>query len=184
MSAERVAHPAGDQGLGVLVAPSPRRLGPYRHRLATVAIVGGTATQRGHVARTFHTESPLRGGPFVAVDCHTDREPLRMALRAWTVAGGGPHTNPLFAAEEGTLYLDQVEDVPPDTQPSLLALVRRLQGGLVDEAGWPCAGRLVVGNPRALSAVVSEGYFDPALSDAIDDVRVELEPTAAALRSG
>ena len=107
-----------------------------------------------------------------------------MALRAWASAGSSSPTNPFREAEEGTLYLERVEDVPPDTQPLLLALALRLQGDRVGGIEWPCAGRLVVGNPRPLAAVVSEGRFDPALDDALDKVRVELGPGVTAVGSG
>ncbi|MGH2668257.1 MAG: sigma 54-interacting transcriptional regulator [bacterium] len=142
-------------------------------------IIGGTVFQRGRVARTFHMEGPLRAGAFVGVDCGADRDRLAIALRAWAASGSDSPTNPFREAEEGTLFLDGVEDVPPDTQPFLLALALRLQGEPVGGAGWPCAGRLVVGNPRPLSLAVSEGRFDPALHDALDKVRVDLGPAIA-----
>jgi sigma-54 dependent transcriptional regulator, acetoin dehydrogenase operon transcriptional activator AcoR len=149
-----------------------------------VLIIGGTVAQRDRVARTFHSESPLRAGPFVLVDCGTDRDRLRVALRAWSAPGSSGPTNPLREAEEGTLYLERVEDVPPDTQPLLLALALRLQGELVGGTGWPCAGRLVAGNPHPLTVAVSEGRFDPALHDALDKVRVDLGPDVATVGSG
>jgi len=74
--------------------------------------------------------------------------------------------------------------VSPDTQPLLLALALRLQGESVGGGGWPCAGRLVVGNPRLLSVAVSEGRFDPALHDALDKVRVHLGPGVATVGRG
>ena len=147
-------------------------------------IIGGTVFRREQVARTFHRESPLGGGAFVGVDCGTDQARLRIALRAWTAAGSPSPRNPYQEAEEGTLYLERVEDVPPDTQPFLLALALRLQGEPVGGGGWTCAGRLVVGNPRPLSAAVSEGRFDPALDDALDTVRVDLGPGVAVAGRG
>lgn len=142
-------------------------------------IIGGTVLQRDRVARTFHHESPLRAGPFVSVDCGADQDRLRHALRAWTSSGNGSPTNPLREAEEGTLYLERVEELPPDTQSSLLALALRLQGEPIAETGWPCAGRLVVGSPHPLTVAVSEGRFDPGLYDALGKVQVDLGPEVA-----
>lgn len=142
-------------------------------------IIGGNVLQRDRVARTFHHESPLRAGAFVSVDCGADQDRLRHALRAWTSSGSSSPTNPFREAEEGTLYLDRVEDLPPDTQPSLLALALRLQGESIAETGWPCAGRLVVGNPHPLTVAVSEGRFDPGLYDALGKVQVDLGPEVA-----
>lgn len=140
--------------------------------------------QRDRVARTFHNESPLRSGPFVSVDCDADQERLRQALRRWTPAEGAPPSSPFQEAEEGTLFLERVEYVPPDTQGLLLSLARRLQGEANVEAGWPCAGRLVVGNPRPLEVAVSESRFDPSLHDALAKVQVDLGPGAAPLGRG
>jgi len=140
--------------------------------------------QRDRVARTFHNESPLRAGPFVSVDCGADQDRLRQALRAWTSSGSSSPTNPFQDAEEGTLYLERVEDMPPDTQPFLLALALRLQGELIGETGWPCAGRLVAGNPHPLTVAVSEGRFDPCLYDALGKVQVDLGPGVPAAGRG
>ena len=180
MAQARGSHPAGEPGEGGPLLPTPGITGPRRQNLTNVLIIGGTATQREQVARTFHRESPLRAGSFVRVDCGADPDTLRSALQAWRTAGGGSHTNPLAATETGTLYLDGVEELPPDTQPLLLALANRLQGEPTGTAERPCAGRLVTGNPRGLSQAVVEGRFDRALSDALDKVRVDLGPPAAA----
>lgn len=144
-------------------------------------VVGGTAERRDQVARAFHQESPLRAGAFVRADCARDEEPLRVVLEEWTATNPSPvetGTNPFRPAEHGTLYLDPVERLSADTQRLLLALARRLHGEPVGQADRPCAGRLVTGNPRGLAEAVSEGRFIAALYDALDKVRVELEPEA------
>jgi len=177
------SYPARDLGGGASALSPPGRIG-RRPILTNVMIIGGTVFRREQVARTFHRESPLRGGSFVGVDCGVDRDRLRIALRVWTAGGNASPTNPLQEAEEGTLYVERVEDVLPDTQPYLLALALRLLGEPVGGGGWPCAGRLVVGNPRPLSVAVSEGRFDPALHDALDKVRVHLGPGVATVGRG
>lgn len=177
------SYPVRDAG-GAASALSPTGPVGWRPTLTNVMIIGGTVFRREQVARTFHRESPLRGGAFVGVNCGTDGNRLRVALRGWTDGGSSSRTNPLEEAEAGTLYLEQVEEVPPDTQSLLLALALRLQGEPVGGGGWRCAGRLVVGNPRPLSVAVSEGRFDPALNDALDKVRVHLGPGAAAVGRG
>lgn len=175
MSPARGSYPAGEAGGGEGAShPSPPRAGSRRHRLTHVLVIGGSGAQREEVGRTFHRESPLSAGPFVRVDCRTDVEALRQALEAWRTAGGGSHTNPLRASESGTLYLDQIEELPPDVQPLLLELAGRLQGELAGTEEWPCAGRLIAANSRSLARPVAEGRFDRALSNALDRVRVDL----------
>ena len=172
------SYPPGKAGGGGGSLPPARLIGLHRHSLTNVLIVGGTAAQRTEVARAFHRESPLFGGSFVAVDCREDEERLRVALECWTEPSETSDPNPFAAAEHGTLYLDPVEHLSPDTQRLLLGLARRLHGETLGRREKPCAGRLVVGNPRGLAEAVSEGRFLPALQDALDKVRVELEVAA------
>jgi len=158
--------------------PPARLIRLHRHSLTNVLVVGGTVQRRDQVARAFHQESPLRAGPFVSVDCTSEEDRLRSALQEWTAApttASGSDVNPYRAAEQGTLYLDPVEHLSPDTQRLLLALARRLHGEPVGDDETPCAGRLVTGNPTGLAEAVSAGRFMAALYDALDKVRVELE---------
>ena len=172
------SYPPGKAGGGGASLPPARLIGLHRHSLTNVLIVGGTAAQRAEVARAFHRESPLASGAFVTVDCRNDQERLRLALDGWAVGSDASDRNPFEAAEHGTLYLDPIEQLSPDTQRLLLGLARRLHGESVGRRDGPCAGRLVAGNPRGLAEVVSEGRFLPALQDALDKVRVELEPAS------
>jgi DNA-binding NtrC family response regulator len=158
--------------------PPSRLIGLHRHSLTNVLIIGGTAGLRAEVARAFHRESPLSAGPFVSVDCTCDENLLRAALRRWTAGDVESAPDALQAAEQGTLYLDPVDHLSPETQGLLLGLARRLQGEPLGVPQGPCAGRLVAGNPRGLGEVVAEGRFLPALHDALDKVRVELAPAA------
>jgi DNA-binding NtrC family response regulator len=176
MAGERGPNAAKRTGGGEPLPPA-RLIRLHRHSLTNVLVTGGTAALRDQVARAFHRESPLRNGAFVPLDCSQDEDRLRASLLAWTAAEHESDPNPLQAAEEGTLYLDLVERLSLDSQRLLLALARRLHGEPVGGTEGPCAGRLVVGNPRALAEAVAEGGLLPALLDAVDKVRVELDPS-------
>ena len=173
--------PPAQSTRGGAAVPPARLVRIHRHSLTNVLVVGGTAERRDQVARAFHQESPLRAGPFVNVDCTREEDRLRVALQEWTATATpaiAAEVHPYQSAEQGTLFLDHVERLSPDTQRFLLALARRLHGEAVGRPDGPCAGRLVTGNPRGLAAAVSEGRFMAALYDALDKVRVELETTA------
>lgn len=172
------SYPSREPERGESNLPPAQLIRLHRHSLTNVLIVGGTAARRDQVARAFHRESPLRAGAFVSVDCEREEDRLQAALQEWTGAARAredPGMNPFRAAEQGTLYLDSVEHLPPEAQRLLLALARRLLGDPVGAPEGPCAGRLVVGNPRGLADAVAEGTFLASLYDAIDKVRVELE---------
>jgi two-component system response regulator HydG len=174
------SYPADERARGEEPSPPTHLIRLHRHSLTNVLVIGGTVTRRDQVARSFHRESPLRGSPFVAVDCSIDEEGLRAALHEWTQpAAGEPEVNPLSAAEHGTLFLDSIERLSLETQRMLLALARRLLGEPLAKTNVPIPGRLVVGNAQPLTQAVSEGRFLAPLYDALDKVRVELEqPTS------
>jgi DNA-binding NtrC family response regulator len=168
---------SGKSGEGGGALPPARLIGLHRHSLTNVLIVGGSEALREQVARAFHRESPLGGGALAIVNCATEEDRLRAALQGWTENGGETGSNPLRAAEQGTLYVDMVEHLGLDTQRLLLALARQIQGEPAVGAQGARAGRLVVGNPRGLAELAADGRFMPALYDALDKVRVELGPS-------
>jgi DNA-binding NtrC family response regulator len=147
----------------------------HRHSLTNVVVIGGTAERRVQVARAFHRESPLRGAEFVAVDGRTDDERLMSALFAWSADVRASEPNPLGAVEHGTLFIDHVERLSPETQRLLLGLAERILRGLSAAGDVPGPGRIVAGNPQPLATAVAGGRFSDALYDALDKVRVELE---------
>ncbi len=156
------------------IRPPAQLLRLHRHGLINVLVLGGTPTLRAEVAYTFHQESPLRAGAFVPVDCVRHQPRLRRALECWVsgeVLRGSEH--PLWAAERGTLYLDPIEALTPQTQRLLLTFACRFLGNAVEATDW--VGRLVVGNPEDLSPAVAEGRFLGALYDTLDKLRVELD---------
>ena len=176
MSQKSGSFPTDEPARGEDSSPPAHLIRLHRHSLTNVLVIGGTAVRRDQVARSFHRESPLRGGAFVGVDCSIDEENLRVALHAWTQpVTGEPGGNPLGAVEHGTLFLDSVERLSLETQRMLMALARRLLGEPLAKVDVAIPGRLVVGNPRPLIQAISEGRFLAPLYDSLDKVRVELE---------
>jgi DNA-binding NtrC family response regulator len=138
-------------------------------------VLGGTDEQRLAVARAFHEASPLRGGPFVAVDCARDELRLLRALQSWLMPEDAqPGANPLRESEGGTLFLDSVACLSASTQRQLLALARRLQQDPADLQGEPGPFRLEVGNAEDLAEAVAQRSFSAALYDCLDKIRVDL----------
>jgi DNA-binding NtrC family response regulator len=88
-------------------------------------VLGGTRPHRTEVALEFHRQSPLRHGPFVVLYGERDDERLSRAL-ASRVRAGWEHavSDPLLAAEGGTLFFDSFERSSIPTQRLLLDFVR------------------------------------------------------------
>jgi DNA-binding NtrC family response regulator len=104
---------------------------------ATVLIEGESGVGKELVARHIHEHSQRRHGPFVKVDC-ASIPPERFASEFFGQAAGAlpgglrEHVGRLEQAERGTVFLDQVEEIPPALQVQLL---RPLQDATFERLG-------------------------------------------------
>ena len=143
--------------------------------LSHLLVIGGTPAERLRVARSFHDQSALRLGAFVAVNCARREPQLHQSLRQWlgfTGSAGAPH--PLWSAERGTLFLEAIGRLSHDTQHLLLQFASRELASPPERASGG-VGRLAVGCDEDPWDLVARGRFLAPLADALDKIRVELD---------
>jgi two-component system response regulator HydG len=174
-------------GLPELVggAPKMRALGrtieSLSHNQSHVLIQGESGTGKELVARAIHANSPRAAGPFVPVDCGAlpesiiESELFGHERGAFTGALGSPG---LFRmANQGTLFLDEVGEIPPPVQAKLL---RALQHKEVRPVGSPSTVpvdiRVISATHRDLAAMVADGRFRTDLFYRLNVVRIEIPP--------
>jgi two-component system, NtrC family, nitrogen regulation response regulator NtrX len=89
-----------------------------------VMITGPSGSGKEVVARLIHARSRRAGNAFVAINCAT-MEPDRIETELFGLEGGdGPRKIGLFElAHNGTLYLDEVADMPLETQGKILRVL-------------------------------------------------------------
>ena len=130
-----------------------------------VCILGETGTGKELVARTLHERSPRVSGPFVALNCAAvPAELIESELfgheRGSFTGAAGRHVGKFEQAERGTIFLDEIGDMPLAMQAKLL---RVLEEGEVERIGsdkpTTVDVRVVVATHRNLEALVKEGKF-------------------------
>ena len=130
-----------------------------------VCILGETGTGKELVARTLHERSPRSAGPFVTLNCAAvpaeliESELFGHEKGAFTGATAR-HTGKFEQAEHGTIFLDEIGDMPLPMQAKLL---RVLEEGQVERVGGDKTisvdVRVLVATHRNLEALVHDGKF-------------------------
>jgi len=130
-----------------------------------VCILGETGSGKELVARTIHDHSARAGGPFVTLNCAAvpteliESELFGHEKGAFTGAAGR-HLGKFEQAQHGTIFLDEIGDMPLHMQAKLL---RVLEENEVERVGAekPTAVdvRVLVATHRDLEAQVREGKF-------------------------
>ena len=132
---------------------------------ATVLILGETGTGKGVLAEAIHRMSKRAAEPFVVVDCSAIAPSLIESELFGHVKGAftGAHTTQpgsFVAARRGTVFLDEVGELPLSLQPKLL---RALEERMIKPVGGTDAVRLdvrvIAATNRDLRREVNQGTF-------------------------
>jgi two-component system response regulator HydG len=170
-------------------SPAMRKVGDLIGRVAdsdaNVLITGESGTGKELVARALHVRSTRGGGPFVAVNCAAVPETLLEselfghARGAFTDARQA-RTGLFVQANSGTLFLDEVGEMPLGMQPKMLrSLQERRVRPVGGNAEVPFDARLITATNRDLETEVAERRFREDLYYRINVVRIEVPPLRA-----
>lgn len=170
-----IGHSAPMQAVLELV----RQVAPAR---ATVLITGESGTGKEVVADLIHTLSPRHKGPFIKINCAAlPRELIESELfgsvkGAFTGAQGDREG--LFRqAEGGTLLLDELSEMPVDTQSKLLRVLQEKEvrpvGGRVS---YKTDCRIIAATNRRVEDAIKEGKLREDLYYRISAISIHLPP--------
>ncbi len=149
--------------------PAARRIYDFIARVApadsSVLITGETGTGKELVARAIHRNSRRASGPFVAINCATLGEALLESElfgheRGAFTGAVALKKGKLELADGGTVFLDEIGELPPALQAKLL---RALQERRFERVGGtraiPVDIRLIAATNRDLQRAISEHAF-------------------------
>ena len=149
---------------------------------STVLILGETGTGKELASRAVHDQSARSGEPFVAINCGALPENLieseLFGHRKGAFTGANEHRKGLFeVANGGSLFLDEIGELPLATQSNLL---RVLESGEIRRVGdtqpFKVDVRIICATHRDLQRMVDDGTFRQDLMFRINTFEINLPP--------
>lgn len=152
---------------------------------STVLIEGPSGSGKELLARAIHNLSPRRKQPYVVVNCGTlppnlfESELFGYKRGAFTDAKTDK-PGLITKAEGGTIFLDEIGDLPGETQVKLLRLLQEREYHPLGGVKMLRADvRVVAATNRDLSSLVSQGRFRDDLYFRLAVVRLSIPPLSA-----
>jgi len=176
---------AGDEGEMIGNSPSITQLRTLIDKIAPtnsrVLITGPAGSGKEVAARLIHAHSRRAGNAFVAINCAT-MEPDRLEAELFGVEAGdgSPRKTGLFElAHNGTLYLDEVADMPLETQGKILrVLIDQTFTRVGGQARVQVDARVICSSTRDLRAETEAGRFREDLYHRLNVVPVRIPSLA------
>jgi DNA-binding NtrC family response regulator len=169
--------------------PAMRRLFTQIDKVAktdlTVLIQGETGTGKELVAHAIHTESDRRSKPFVVVDCGALSPGLAESILFGHEKGAFTNAiarrdSPFLQAAGGTVFLDELGELPIELQPKLLRALAEHRVQSVGGTGYASFdARIVAATRRDLTAAINDNLFRSDLYFRVAQVRLEVPPLRA-----
>ena len=149
---------------------------------STVMIYGESGTGKELIARALHLNSPRASKPFIAVNCaaipHDLLESELFGYEKGAFTGAvNTRIGRMELANKGTIFLDEIGDMPPTLQVKLLRVLAERE---IDRIGstksTPIDIRVITATHRNLEAAIEEGQFREDLYYRLNIIPLNLPP--------
>lgn len=150
---------------------------------ANVLLLGETGVGKGYIAKLIHESSIRQKKPFININCGAIPENLLESelfgyeKGAFTGAGNKGKKGLFEVAGKGTIFLDEIGDMPMNLQVKLLSVLDNKEifrvGG---EKPIKIEGRIVAATNKDLQEMISKGTFREDLYYRLNVVPIEIPP--------
>jgi DNA-binding NtrC family response regulator len=183
------AVPRADEGVAMVAGEGLREVMAMASRAAAsrvpIVILGETGTGKEVLAWYVHEQSPRRAKPMVSINCAAIPSQLVESTlfgheKGAFTGAAAQHQGVFEAADGGTVFLDEIGDLPAPAQAALLRVLetrRFARVGSVREIEVDV--RVVAATHRDLEAMAAQGAFRPDLYYRLGTITLSLPPLRA-----
>jgi transcriptional regulator with PAS, ATPase and Fis domain len=150
---------------------------------SNLLLLGESGVGKDIIAQSIHNESPRRSAPFIAINCAAlPRELISSELfgyEAGTFTGGKPggKLGKFELANHGTIFLDEIGDMPLDLQATLLRIIEeksfmRVGGSQLTKVDV----RIIAASNRDILEMVHRNEFRSDLYFRISTIKIKIPP--------
>ena len=155
----------------------------YASTTSTVLITGESGTGKELIAQSIHNASSRRQAPFVAINCASFPETLLESELfgyeegAFTGTKKGGKSGLFEAGHTGTIFLDEIGDIPVPLQTRLLRVLQEREVlRLGSSEPTPVDIRVIAATHHKLSTRIEEGLFREDLFYRLNILRITVPP--------
>jgi DNA-binding NtrC family response regulator len=148
----------------------------------SVLLTGETGTGKELAARAIHDHSPRAKGPFAVIDCSALPASLAESIlfgheKGAFTGAAGRKDGAFHAAHGGTVFLDELGELPDELQPKLLRVIAERSVKRVGSNRYePVDVRVIAATRRDLRREINTAKFREDLFFRVAQTRVELPP--------
>lgn len=153
-----------------------------------VLLFGPSGTGKEMFAQSIHNASPRKNFPFLAINCAAipreiaESELFGYASGAFTGASKGGNIGKLEAADKGTVFLDEIGDMPIELQAKLLRLLEeRTITRVGSSREIPVNIRIIAATNKDIQSLIEKGEFREDLYYRINVSTIKLPPLSECL---
>jgi transcriptional regulator with PAS, ATPase and Fis domain len=178
---ERVRHSVGILGKSRQIRDIVRRIERVADLASTILITGETGTGKELIGKAIHLSGKRREMPFVAINCAAVPESIFeseiFGIEKGVATGVGKRIGKLELASGGTIFFDEIGDMPLTIQAKVLRVIedRRIER-LGSERSIPVDIRIVAATNKDLKREVMEERFREDLFYRLNVIRIHIPP--------